>query len=483
MEEPLVGALDRLRDARSSLAEVADSWLLPPVRSRLEEVQVELDDALPDAELALEGVRLAPAMFGGDGETTYLVLFTTPVEARATSGFPGNYAEVTFTDGRFDMVEFGRISELNDALGDGGTISGPEDFLRRYSPFGPQDEWRNLTLSPDFPTVAAAAAELYPQSGGREVDGVMTVNPYGIAALMNFTGAVNVPGLPEPIGPEYAAQFLLRDQYALLPDVPDRTDALETLAETTFDRLSGADLPGPRDLGRVFGPVAAQGHLQVASFADGAPTFLQGVGISGHFPEVDGDLLAVTTSNAAGNKIDLFARREIDYAVDLDPSTGSLEATITITLANDAPESGLPNYIIGNVLGLRPGTEDLPDGWNSSLLSIYTPHRVQEATLDGEPVDLQRNVEAGMQALSTFVAVPPGGHRTLVIRLEGSFEGPTYELDVFGQPMVTPDQASVSVMLAGGGQVDTSGPVTPEGAGGASGDFDLTEPRHITVRR
>jgi hypothetical protein len=483
VEEPLVGALERLHGARDALAEVGDAWLLPPVRDRLEDVQDELDDALPDAELALEGVRLAPAMFGGGGESTYLVLFTTPVEARATSGFPGNYAEVTFTDGRFEMVEFGRISELNDALGAGGTISGPEDFLRRWSPFGPQQEWRNLTLSPDFPTVAAVAGELYPQSGGRPLDGVMTVNPYALAALMRFTGEVHVPGLEDPIDSDYAAEFLLRDQYALLPDVPDRTDALEILAETTFDRLAGADLPGPRDLGRVFGPVVAQGHLQVASFADGAPSFLDGVGVSGRFPEVDGDLLAVTTSNAAGNKIDLFARRTVDYAVEWDPSTGALEATVTITLANDAPETGLPDYVIGNVLSLRPDGPDLPVGWNSSLLSVYTPHLVQEATLDGEPVRLQRNVEAGVQALSTFVSVPPGGHRTLVIRLAGSFEGPTYELDLLGQPMVTPDQASVSVMVAGGGRVDTTGPIAPAGPGTAAGDFDLAEPRHITVER
>lgn len=483
VEEPLVGALERLRDARSNLAEVADSWLLPPVRSRLEDVQAELDDALPDAELALDGVRLAPELFGADGESTYLVLFTTPVEARATSGFPGNYAEVTFTDGRFDMVEFGRISELNDALGGDGTISGPEDFLRRYSPFDPQADWRNITLSPDFPTVAAVAAELYPQSGGREVDGVMTVNPYGIAALMQFTGDVNVPGLPEPIGPDLAAQFLLRDQYVLLPDVPDRTDALEILAETTFDRLAGADLPGPRDLGRVFGPIVAQGHLQVANFAEGAPRFLDGVGVSGRFPEVDGDLLAVTTSNAAGNKVDLFARRTIDYAVDWDPSTGGLETTITITLSNDAPESGLPNYIIGNVYNHRPGTEPLPPGWNHSLLSVYSPHRLQEATLDGEPVRLQRNIEAGTQVLSTFVTVPPGAQRTLVIRLVGTLEGDTYELDVFGQPMVRPDQASVSVDVAGGGQVEVSGPVAATGPGTAAGTFDLAEPRHLTVDR
>lgn len=486
VEEPLTGALDRLLQAREALAEVADWWLLPPVRDRLEEVQAELDDALPDAELALAGVRLAPHLFGGDedGVTTYLVLFTTPVEARATSGFPGNYAEVTFTQGRFEMVEFGRIAELNRAMDDdGATISGPTDFLRRYSPYLPHRDWRNITMSPDFPTVASVAAELYPQSGGRRVDGVMTVNPYGIAALMEFTGPVDVPGVPDPITADYAVDFLLRDQYVILPENPDRTDALEVLAETTFDRLSEADLPGPRELGRVFGPIVAQGHLQIVNFAEGAADFFDGVGVSGRFPETVGDLLAVTTTNAAGNKIDLFARRTIDYAVDWDPSTGAVDATVTLTLANDAPTTGYPSYVIGNALGRQPMVAQLPVGWNNSVVTVYTPYLVASATLDGEPILLQRNVEVGTNALSTVVAVPPGGERTLVIELTGTYRGSEYRLDLLGQPMVNPDQAEVTITIAGGGRVRTEGPITSEGGGRATGSFDLLEPRQLRVAR
>src|SRR5690606_11608808 len=191
--------------------------------------------------------------------------------------------------------------------------------------------------------------------------------------------------------------------------------------------------------------------------------FLDGVGVSGRFPDPVGDLLAVTTSNAAGNKIDLFARRSIGYEVDWDPSTGAVEATMTLTLANDAPTTGYPDYVIGNALGRQPIAEQLPVGWNNSLVTVYTPYVVLESTLDGEQVFLQRNVEAGANALSTFVAVPPGGERTLVIRLAGTYQGEVYELDVVGQPMVNPDRATVSITVAGGGRVDTEGPVEDQG--------------------
>lgn len=484
IEVPLTEVIERLRTTSEELDEIGTRWLLPPVRDRLDDVTGELAEALPDAELALEGVRVAPAMFGGDGDaTTYLVLFTTPVESRAVTGFPGNYAEITFVDGRFELTEFGRITDLNEALGATGSISGPEEYVARYGPFRPHREWRNITMSPDFPTVAAVAAELYPQSGGTEVDGVMSIDPYGIAALMQFTGPVQVPGIDQPVGPAEAVDFLLRGQYLLFPDRPDRTDALEVLAETTFDRLASADLPGPRQLGRVFGPVVAQGHLQVASFTDDAVHFLDGVGISGRFPTLEGDLLGVTTTNAAGNKIDLFAQRSISYQVDWDPTTGRIDATVTVTLANDAPNGGLPDDVIDNALGLRPGDADLPVGWNSSLVSVYTPLDLRGATLDGESVPLGRNLEVGVQALSTFVEVAPGEQRTLEIRLTGVVEGDTYVLDLLGQPMVNPDEATVDIRVAGGGRPTVTGPVATGGGGQAVGTFTLVEPTRITVRR
>src|SRR5690606_20905170 len=138
----------RLEQAQRRLAEIDDQWLLSPVRSRLDHVSRELDDAVPSVELALIGVRQAPALLGADGPTSYLVLFTTPVEARATTGFPGNYAEITFDDGRFDMVAFGRVNDLSRVLMDagGGELSGPDDYLDRYARFDPHEDWRNITV-------------------------------------------------------------------------------------------------------------------------------------------------------------------------------------------------------------------------------------------------------------------------------------------------------------------------------------------------
>jgi hypothetical protein len=484
MEEPLAEVLAQLRVASRTIDEVADRWLVPPIQSRLDDLRDELADAIPSAELALDGVRAAPDLLGGGGSRTYLVLFTTPVEARARTGFPGNFAEITFTDGRFDMTRFGRISELNDGgLGAAGrTLSGPADYLARYGRFGPSQDWRNLTMSPDFPTVAAVATELYPQSGGRPIDGVMSVDPVALAALLRFTGPIAVPGVSTPLDTKNAATFLLRDQYVELPDVPDRVDALEQLAEIAFDRLTTADLPGPRELGRVLGPVVDDGHLQVMARRADVGQFLDRLGISGRYPAVEGDFVGVTTSNAAGSKIDLFLRRSLDYDVDWDPSTGRLSATATITLTNEAPATGLPDYVIGNVLGRRGIEERLPAGWNKSFVTLYTPWDHLSATLDGEPLALERIDELDRHALSTFVPIGPGASRTLVIQLEGVLDRPDYVLDLAAQPQVEPELATVRVAVAGGGRLVSSGPVDVRGTR-VEGRFPLVRDSSIAVRR
>ena len=483
MEAPLAEVHRELDAVDRRLGELDGQWLLRPVEQRVERVRRDVTDAIPSAQLAVEGVRAAPRLLGGEGARTYLVLFTTPVEARATTGFPGNYAEVTFTEGRFEKTAFGRIADLN-ATGvpqEARTISGPEDYLRRYGRFSPASEWRSLTYSPDFPSIAQVAAELYPQSGGKAIDGVMSVDPVALAGLLSFTGPISVPGVAEPLGPENAAEFLLLGQYVDLPDNPERIDALETLSDITFERLTTADLPGPSTLSSTFGPIVGEGHLQMATFDDLSAPFLDRLGLSGRTPPVEGDFVGVTTSNAAMNKIDLFLRRSLDYSVEWEPSTGDLRATATITLTNTAPASGLPRYLIGNSVGQnRPGALDMPDGWHNVFVTLYSPWQPEGATLDGEPLPLEVLPELGRNAISTFVDLAPGQERTITIELAGRLHERRYLLDLAAQPLVEPERVALEVHALGGRSLRATGPVEVDGRR-ARGTFPLLSDLRVTL--
>lgn len=459
---PLDGVVDVLSAADADLAAVDDDWLVAPVAEQLDDIRDEVATARPDVELAADATRLVPAIFGGDGASRWLVAFVTPVEARGRTGFMGNFAELTAVDGVVDMTRFGRSSDLED----GGTpsmervLSGPEDYLTHWGRFHPEAIWRNVTMSPDFPAVGQVMAELYPQSGGQPVDGVIAIDPAGLAALMEFTGPIEVPQVDMPLTAETAAQFLLRDQYLDL-NRADRLDALEEVARATFDRLTTGDLPAPREIADVLGPVVRDGHLHVYGSDPEQQGLFSDLGIDGALPAVDGDSLAVVTNNATGNKIDLFLQRTVDYDVRWDPGTGELSATATVTLTNTAPASGLPGYVIGSPESLdrRP-----PPGTNRTYLSIYSPWQLAGAAVDGTPVEMERQVEAGRHSYSVFLDVPPeGGTRTVTLDLRGQVDPGGYELDVSTQPLTNPDQWNLAVEVVGTEPITVDRPLVADG--------------------
>jgi hypothetical protein len=77
---------------------------------------------------------------------------------------------------------------------------------------------------------------------------------------------------------------------------------------------------------------------------------------------------------------------------------------------------GLPDYAVGNSLGTG---EVLPRGTNRMLLSVYSGLPAVAGALDGEPVRLLGGGAFGWQATETWIDIPPGETRTLVVDFEG----------------------------------------------------------------
>ena len=137
--------------------------------------------------------------------------------------------------------------------------------------------WQNVTGTPDFPTVGRMVQELAPDALGRPIDGVVYVDPEGLAALLKVSKPVDIKGLDVPIGPDNAAEFLLRDQYVQFPKVDERADFLERVARKTFERLTTVRLPGPRFIGAALGPAVDGGHLRIWTADPAEQAFFNGL--------------------------------------------------------------------------------------------------------------------------------------------------------------------------------------------------------------
>jgi hypothetical protein len=465
-QRPIADTAAALTAAQDHLADVDTQWVLPPLDGRLADLREAVDAAAPDARLAADVVAIAPELLGGDELRRYFVVFTTPAETRGMGGFMGNWAELTAEDGKITLSRDGRSEELNhvaqetrptvSAEIDGQMDQSMVEYLDRYYALGQWDAIQDVTVSPDFPTVAQVVRQLYPQMGGEELDGVIVVDPYALGALMRFTGPIEVEGVRQRLNHRNAADFLLRDQY-LVAGADDRVDLLAEASHEVFERLTSGDLPNPRDVSRHLAPMAEQGRLGIVSFHDDEQELFHRLEIDAAMPPPGPvDSLSVVTANDAHNKIDVYLQRTVEYDVRVDPATGQLQAVARITLENQVPSLDLPRAVIGsNDQGLPPGT-------NQALLSIYTPHQLLEGTLDGDPVGFRSHRELGYSVYATLVSIPPGGRRVVEVELVGGV-GPfdRYELAYRSQPVVNPDEVSVNLDLASGWSI-SGGDFTPD---------------------
>ncbi|MGK2950549.1 MAG: DUF4012 domain-containing protein, partial [Acidimicrobiales bacterium] len=453
---PLADGLAVLDDVASELGSVDDRWLLPFISQDLREVSTQVADAHRDAAFADRVLEVVPGMLGGDAPRRYFVVFSNPAEARELGGILGNWGILTADAGRLRLEETGRAGDLNAASAAvGARLQDPGAFPERYVRAQPEEFWQNVTSHPDLPTVADAIADLHQQAVGQPIDGVLVVDPVGLAALLELTGPVELEGRDDPLTAESAVDFLLRGQYLEFPELGERVDFLAGAASATFDRLTSGALPGPAALADVLGPAVAARHVQLWTLAPEPQPLLHELGLSGALPPVEGDVLAVARSNAGPNKLDAYLSEAITYQVEVDPDAGVVRAELEVTYTNDAP-LGLPDYVAGNRHGRPAGT-------NRTLVSVWTPFLVEEATLDGRPLGLERQIELGRNRYLALIEVPPGANVTLSFSLEGPLLDPRYSVLVVPQPLGQPSEIDVSVTAAPGQSLSESPKITVMG--------------------
>ncbi len=467
-----------LQSASQALDDVSDGVLLPPLRDGIRDLNEKIDGARRDTKLANALATTVPELFGRPTPRRYLVIFLTPAELRGAGGFIGSYAELTAADGKVTLGRSGRIDDLIHAAAPGTrTISGPADYIDRYGRFRPQDFVQDATFSPNFPSSAQVIAELYPQSGGDPVDGVIGVDPTGLAALLKLSGPVQVEGLDEPLDADNAVDLLTRRQYLELGTRAERGEVLADATRATFDRLVSASLPSPRSLATTLSPAARGGHLRLWSPVAAEQRLFEQLGADGTLSIRQGtDGFSVVQRNVGNNKIDAYLHRTIDYEAEVDATSGRLTGTLRIALTNDVPAGvELPAAVVGN-------TRAAPDGTNVTVVTVHTRNRVTRATLDGKAIELAPDTERGMYAWdSPDLQIGPGQTVVLELALAGELDlRDGYDLRILPQPTANPDEFTATLTVLDGTVADTNertAVVVPEGPLTAVTD------RHVQLRR
>ncbi|HEY8215802.1 MAG TPA: DUF4012 domain-containing protein, partial [Acidimicrobiia bacterium] len=438
-----------LTSAQERMDAIDTTFLISPIEDAIDKVHGRIDRAARDSRTAAISARILPSMLGGDGPRRYLLAMQNNAEARATGGFIGNYAELTAVNGKVDMGDVEPIRTLNPGENEQRTLKAPKDYKLRYGRFSPERVWQNVNASPDVPTVGAVAASLLAQGPFGPVDGVVTVDPIGLAALLRITGPIDVPGWPEKVTAENVVKATLHDAYVYFEGNDEARDSfLGDVADAAWDAFSDRDLGSPAGVIKELAKATRTKHLTLWFKDPRAERLAKRGGADGAVPRIPPDLILVTTGNAAQNKIDYFLERNLKYDLDLFPredgDTIDARGTLDVALHNSAPSSGLPSYVIGSN---RP---DYAAGENGTFLSAYSPLQAKRARWDGEKIGIEHQRELGREVYSRFLRIPAESTRSLSIDLEGSLRlrpDDSYELALGSQPAIHPDKVEVVLRL------------------------------------
>jgi UDP-N-acetylmuramyl pentapeptide phosphotransferase/UDP-N-acetylglucosamine-1-phosphate transferase len=431
-------ALATLDSSVATLDGIDGPFIAGPVRTAVATLDDRIRRTTDQTATAAEAARLAPALFGGDRPRRYFLAVVTPTELRGSGGIIGSFGIITIDAGKIELDQLDTIEVLNrQARKAPLTNVLPAVYRSTYSGFGGGFNFQNLTVTPDFPTAAAAIEAAYQAMGNPPVDGVISVDPIGLAGILKITGPVKVPPWPDPIKASNAEQILLLDQYVQLSGAT-RDAFLGDVAHAVFDKLTKGSLPAPTEIARALSDAVAGGHIHLQSTTPDEQALFARIHGSGALAAPGDDTLALVTQNGSASKIDYFLHRSMAYDVTVDPTSGAALATATITLRNDAPSAGLPEYILGSPEhGIVPGD-------NHIYVSLYSALAPAGVTIDGQSTGANVSAEAGRIVTTVVVVVPAGATRTVRIDLTGTLSrGSSYVLDLDHQPVINLDHVEV----------------------------------------
>jgi hypothetical protein len=322
-------------------------------------------------EAAAEFERLVPVLtelLGANGVRTYLIEQVNAAELRPGGGFIGTFSVLQADHGSIKMIKSGSsvdISEPRAALGQRGYVA-PPGPLRE---FVPNTSWSFMDSNffPDFPSSAQAAETFAGSRLGTHIDGVISIDFYMVAKMLELTGPLPVPGYALTVD---AGNFIpVVIEHDLASDAIHKA-LLSAIAGPLMTRLS--TLPADRmpALIGALNDLAAARHIQTYFNNATVQKEIDQVGWSGVLnPGGKQDYMMEVESNLGGTKANYFVTRH--FTVELTRKDATLHHKVTIDLTDNMPFSYRPGEYYHAYIGLFLGAT--ASSGSSNLVGVKYP--------------------------------------------------------------------------------------------------------------
>ena len=265
----------------------------------------------------------APDIIGLGGRRKYAVLFQNNMELRATGGFIGSFAILSFENGKlYDMP----IYDVYDA--DGQLKGHVEPPLPIKEILG-EANWylRDSNFDPDFPTSARRAEWFIKKSINQDLDGTVAVNVNTLIALLKAIGPIEVADYNETItGDNLYERSQFHAEVNFFPGSTQKKEFLSTVADALFTRLPTLDGSiGLKAISALASTVQEKNTL-ISLTSPSTEHVMQTLGWNGALSDspcpstgtCHKDYAMVVDSNFGVNKANYFIKRTIEEVITFD---------------------------------------------------------------------------------------------------------------------------------------------------------------------
>lgn len=401
---------------RRTQALPASTWL-SPMDGRRARFLAELQVVRGYVDAAARAARVLPTMLGQHGTQRYFIGLQNEAELRGTGGLPGAFAIATTHDGTISFRQFESDAALEPPTKDHVIRTGlsfGRQYTALYGASAPTTTFVDSNVSPHFPYAAQIWAAMWRRTSGQRVDGVIAVDPTVLSYFLAATGPATLPGGGE-LTSANVVSLTEKDQYAMFSDNAARKRFEVAILKATARRLtSGAGSA----VALLQAATRAAGEQRLLTWSADAPieAELRRTGYAGALPaHSDQPFSGLVLNNASSGKVDYYLARTLTY--QRTGCGGSRDVTVTITLTNNAPASGLPPYVATRLDANPPPTARPGD--SRMLLDYYATRGalLESVTLNGRTATASATSVDRLSVFRMDLELPRGTTQTIVLHL------------------------------------------------------------------
>jgi hypothetical protein len=193
--------------------------------------------ASTSAERAGRGLKLAASLYGPTGTARWFLAFQNPAELRGTGGLIGEYGILESSPSGPKLVKIAHYTDLNDRTDQGVLL--PKQLVGRYERYAIGRDWSAVNIPPDMPAVGRLITELYKDTTGDEIDGVIAADPLAVAEILRVAGPIQAGGAWLDAD-SVATETLVRAYVRYETDNDARRAYLDEVARASFEAFRRA---------------------------------------------------------------------------------------------------------------------------------------------------------------------------------------------------------------------------------------------------